>query len=131
MAISDAIKRKAESAIVSVRNSTLPMEMQDNLIEAIESTKETTNGYSQEEKLQYTTENQFMIVRLLAMHMISASKDVKRTWKEVIVECKRELTIIIVTLTVIIGVLLFHEPKLADHIDPITTHLIEQSNQEK
>lgn len=126
MAVSEKIMRKAESAIVSVRNSTLPMEMQDNLIEAIESTKETTNGLSPDEKLQATTENQFMIVRLLAMHMISANKEVKKTWKDVLVECKREFAIVVVALAVIIGVLLWHEPKLADHIDPIASHLINQ-----
>lgn len=126
MAVSEKIMRKAESAIVSIRSSTLPMEMQDNLIEAIESTRETTNGLTPDEKLQATTENQFMIVRLLAMHMISANKDVKKTWKDVLVECKREFAIVVVALAVIIGVLLWHEPKLADHIDPIASHLIDQ-----
>lgn len=126
MAVSEKIMRKAESAIVSIRSSTLPMEMQDNLIEAIESTKETTNGLSPDEKLQATTENQFMIVRLLAMHMISANKEIKKTWKDVLVECKREFAIVVVALAVIIGVLLWHEPKLADHIDPIASHLINQ-----
>lgn len=126
MAVSEKIMRKAESAIASIRSSTLPMEMQDNLVDAIESTKETTNGLTPDEKLQATTENQFMIVRLLAMHMISANKDVKKTWKDVLVECKREFAIVVVALAVIIGVLLWHEPKLADHIDPIASHLIDQ-----
>lgn len=129
MAISDAIKRKAESAIISVRNSTLTMEMQDNLVEAIESTKETTNGLTAEQKLQATTENQFMIVRLLAMHMISAQKDVKRTWKEVIVECKKEIMIVLVALSVVFSVLFALQPQLADHIDPIAQHMIEQQQQ--
>ena len=128
MAISDAIKRKADSAIVAVRNSTLPMEMQDNLIEAIESTRDTTNGFTQEEKLQLTTENQFMIVRLLTMHMINANKEAKKTWKDVLIECKREFAYMIVALAIILGILFGIRPQLADHIDPITKHIMEQQN---
>ena len=128
MAISDAIKRKAESAVVAIRNSTLPMEMQDNLIEAIESTRDTTNGFSSEEKLQLTTENQFMIVRLLTMHMINANKEAKKTWKDVLIECKREFAMVIVALAIILGTLFGIRPQLADHIDPITKHIMEQQN---
>jgi hypothetical protein len=128
MAISDAIKRKADSAIVAVRNSTLPMEMQDNLIEAIESTRDTTNGFTQEEKLQLTTENQFMIVRLLTMHMINANKEAKKTWKDVLIECKREFAMVVVALAIILGILFGIRPQLADHIDPITKHIMEQQN---
>lgn len=126
MAISDAIKRKAESAVVAVRNSTLPMEMQDNLIEAIESTRDTTNGFTQEEKLQLTTENQFMIVRLLTMHMINANKEAKKSWKDVLIECKREFAMVVVALAIILGILFGIRPQLADHIDPITSHLVNQ-----
>ena len=128
MAISDSIKRKAESAVVAVRNSTLPLEMQDNLVEAIESTRDTTNGFTPEEKLQLTTENQFMIVRLLTMHMINANKEVKKTWKDVLIECKREFAMVIVALAIIIGTLFGIRPQLADHIDPITKHIMEQQN---
>lgn len=128
MAISDAIKRKAESAVVAVRNSTLSLEMQDNLVEAIESTRDTTNGFSSEEKLQLTTENQFMIVRLLTMHMINANKEAKKTWKDVLIECKREFAMVIVALAIILGVLFGIRPQLADHIDPITKHIMEQQN---
>lgn len=128
MAISDSIKRKAESAVVAIRNSTLPMEMQDNLIEAIESTRDTTNGFSSEEKLQLTTENQFMIVRLLTMHMINANKEAKKTWKDVLIECKREFAMVIVALAIILGTLFGIRPQLADHIDPITKHIMEQQN---
>ena len=128
MAISDAIKRKADSAIVAVRNSTLPMEMQDNLIEAIESTRDTTNGFTQEEKLQLTTENQFMIVRLLTMHMINANKEAKKTWKDVLIECKREFAYMIVALAIILGILFGFRPHLEDHIDPIAKHIMEQQN---
>lgn len=128
MAISDAIKRKAESAVAAVRNSTLPMEMQDNLVEAIESTRDTTNGFTPEEKLQLTTENQFMIVRLLTMHMISANKETKKTWKDVLIECKREVALVSVVLAIILGILFGIRPQLADHIDPITKHIMEQQN---
>ena len=128
MAINEAIKRKAESAIVSIRSSTLPMEMQDNLIEAIESTKETTNGLTAEQKLQATTENQFMIVRLLAMHMISAQKGIKHSWKEVIIECKREFMYALIAMSIIFSLLFALRPQLADHIDPIAKHIMEQQN---
>lgn len=125
MAISEAIQRKAQSAIVAIRNSSLPMEMQDNLVDAIESTKETTNGLSAEEKLQATTENQFAMVRIMIMHILSEHKHPSH-WKEVIVECKREIAIIVVVLGVLISLLLGFQPDLAEHIDEVLKAKIEQ-----
>lgn len=127
MAISESIQRKANTAINAIRASSLSMEMQDNLVDAIESTKETTNGMTHAEKVQALSENQFEMTRIMIMHMLAEHKHPSH-WKEVIVECKRELTIIICVLGLIIGLLLWHEPKLADHIDPIAKHIMEQQN---
>ena len=126
MAISDSIQRKADTAINAIRASSLSMEMQDNLVDAIESTRETTNGLSAEEKLQATTENQFEIVRIMIMHILNEHKH-PSLWKEVIVECKREIAIIVVVLGFIIGALLWHEPELVHVIEPIAQQ-VQQTN---
>lgn len=126
MAISDSIQRKADTAINAIRASSLSMEMQDNLVDAIESTRETTNGLSAEEKLQATTENQFEIVRIMIMHILNEHKH-PSLWKEVIVECKREIAVIVVVLGIIIGALLWHEPELVHVIEPIAQQ-VQQTN---
>lgn len=125
MAISESIQRKAHTAINAIRASSLSMEMQDNLVDAIESTKETTNGMTHAEKVQALSENQFEMTRIMIMHMLAEHKHPSH-WKEVIVHCKKEITIIICVLALVIGALLWHEPKLADHIDPIAEHLTEE-----
>lgn len=126
MGVSESIQRKANTAINAIRASSLSMEMQDSLVDAIESTKETTNGLSADEKLQATTENQFEMTRIIIMHILAEHKHPSH-WKEVIVECKKELTIIICILALVIGALLWHEPDLVQVIEPIT-HQVQQSN---
>jgi len=73
MAVSRTNEQRAERAIKNVTESQLPMAEKEECVDLINSSKEATNGYSLEEKLQATSENQFHMIRMLVESKIESA----------------------------------------------------------
>ena len=73
MAVSKTNEQRAERAITNVTRSPLPTAEKEECVDLINSSKEATNGYSLEEKLQATSENQFHMIRMLVESKIDSA----------------------------------------------------------
>lgn len=73
MAVSKTNEQRAERTITNVTDSLLPTAEKEECVDLINSSKEATNGYSLEEKLQATSENQFHMIRMLVESKIDSA----------------------------------------------------------
>lgn len=73
MAVSKTNEQRAERTIANVTDSPLPTAEKEECVDLINSSKEATNGYSLEEKLQATSENQFHMIRMLVESKIDSA----------------------------------------------------------
>ena len=86
--ISEKNARKMELSKEELMKSSLPSQEKEDLIEALENSLEGTNGLTPEQKIQNLSESVFSLVRLFVNARCSTGV---KTWKDVLVLCKREL----------------------------------------
>lgn len=108
MAIPEKISHKAETAIQAIEQSSLRSAVRDDLVEAIELSRDATNGLDKEQKLQAVAENMFLLARLFALTVVEGAKPRVDSWKDVIIACKWQL----VLATSIVSALLAYRPQL-------------------
>ncbi len=92
MAVSEKILNRTDTAIQAIRDSHLAPGEKDDLIEIVCDARDGTNGLSPEEKLQSNANNIFALVFLFIR--AATAKPATSSWKEVIIQCRREITII-------------------------------------
>lgn len=117
MAVSEKILNRTDTSIKAVRDSHLDVGEQDDLIEMACGARDGTNGLDPEQKLQACAEN---IANLVFLFIRQAVRKPAPTdsWKDVIIKCRREITIIglgIITLLVL-------RPQIADIVEHILRH---------
>ena len=111
MAISQLNESKAADVIGELDKSPLPGALKEDLRTVIRQTADATNGMDAAEKQQALSQGLFDLARLMVYNMIhDARKPKERTWKDVIVECRRSLCI----LAAIIAGLLIIRPEIAN-----------------
>lgn len=104
--ISEKNQRKADITKDELMSSKLSADEKEDLAEVLQSSLDGTNGLTPEEKLQNVSESVFSLVRLHIRGRCGASV---KSWKDVLVSCKRELMWI---LFAFFGLLFFH-PEIA------------------
>lgn len=119
MAVSDLNQRKHDLAIQAVEGSSLPEHLKEDLVDALASSLEATNGMSQDEKLQATTENIFSLTRLIAVSMATMSTRAA-SWREVAIAYKWALVIM---FSVLCTVLLLR-PELAGLVESLSHSIL-------
>ena len=87
-------------------SSKLSADEKEDLADALQSSLEGTNGLTPEEKLQNVSESVFTLMRL---HVRARCASGIKSWKDVLVSCKRELLWALYGLFV----LLFFHPEIA------------------
>ena len=111
MAISQLNESKVADVIGELDKSPLPGALKEDLRTVIRQTADATNGMDAAEKQQALSQGLFDLARLMVYNMIhDARKPKERTWKDVIVECRRSLCI----LAAIIACLLIIRPEIAN-----------------
>ena len=108
-------KRLADKAISSLQRSEVPAEESALLEGFIGDALAATNGMTPEEKLQACTENQLTLICLFALHL-SEQNAKQRSWKDVIVRCRRE----ILWLGLGLFFLLYFHPEIAGAFDALS-----------
>ena len=86
--ISEKNQRKLQLSKEELMTSKLSTQEKDDLLEALESSLEGTNGLTQEEKLQNVSESVFTLMRLFVRARCAVGA---KSWKDVLVICRREL----------------------------------------
>ena len=119
MAISQTNRRNCDYAVDEIRKSDLSAALKEDLTTVLVRTLETTNGLSQAQKIQSCTENQFDMMRLFVLQIISQGRRVT-TWKDVIVKCRLPLCISVTVLGVAAIVALVLQPQLAEMVEHLT-----------
>lgn len=111
--ISEKNKNKAELYKSAVTNSELDPTDKELLIDFISDSLDATNGYTQEEKLQKTTENQFTTALILSR--LLCKKHETKSWKDVVMNCRNQIVII----ALFISCVLVFRPEIASVIGVI------------
>lgn len=93
MAVSEKILNRTDTSIRAIRDSHLDVGEQDDLIEMACSARDGTNGLNPEEKLQANAENIANLVFLFIRQSVRKPLPTD-TWKDVIIKCRREITVI-------------------------------------
>lgn len=104
--ISEKNQRKLQLSKEELMTSKLSTQEKDDLLEALESSLEGTNGLTQDEKLQNVSESVFTLMRLFVRARCAVGA---KSWKDVLVNCKREIMWLGFAL---FGLLFFH-PEIA------------------
>lgn len=104
--ISDKNQRKYQLSKDELMSSKLSPDEKEDLADALQSSLEGTNGLTPEEKLQNVSESVFTLMRL---HVRARCASGIKSWKDVIVGCKREILWALYGLFV----LLFFHPEIA------------------
>lgn len=102
MAVPAKIAARTDAAIQIIRESSLPMSEVDDLISILVEARDGTNGLSLEEKVQANAHNIANLCSLFVRHSVDAAK-YRRSWRDVIVECKWPLVICVITLSILIA----------------------------
>ena len=116
MAISAINQHRNELAKQFIDGSQLNADKKADLDEMLDSSLRTTNGLKPEEKLDAISDNLYQLTRLTCIHIAETPKTA--SWKDVIIKCRREITIIglgIITLLVL-------RPQIADIVEHILRH---------
>jgi hypothetical protein len=116
MAISAINQHRNELAKQFIDGSQLNADTKADLDEMLDSSLRTTNGLKPEEKLDAISDNLYQLTRLTCIHIAETPKTA--SWKDVIIKCRREITIIglgIITLLVL-------RPQIADIVEHILRH---------
>lgn len=108
MAVPEKVKNRSETAIAGVKKSDLSMGEADDLIEIIREAEAGTNGLSLEDKVQANAVNIANLCFLFTKHIVESCK-YRRTWKDIVVECRWP---IVICVGIIATLLAFH-PELA------------------
>ena len=93
MAVSEKILNRTDTAVKAIRDSHLDVGEQDDLIEMACSARDGTNGLDPEQKLQANAENIANLVFLFIRQSVRKPAPTD-TWKDVIIKCRREITVI-------------------------------------
>lgn len=109
MAVTPQNETKAALTIEAVEASALESNLKSDLVEMISDAKVATNGLSPEEKLQAVADNQFRMIRALAIALVNGAKPRVRTWKDVFVARPWPC---VTALLIVCALLAFH-PQLA------------------
>jgi len=113
MAVSAINQHRNELAKQFIDGSQLNADTKADLDEMLDSSLRTTNGLKPEEKLDAISDNLYQLTRLTCIHIAETPKTA--SWKDVIIKCRREITIIglgIITLLVL-------RPQIADIVEHI------------
>lgn len=86
--ISEKNQRKLQLSKDELLSSKLSPDEKEDLADALESCLEGTNGLTPDEKLQNVSESVFTLMRL---HVRARCSMGIKSWKDVLVSCKREL----------------------------------------
>lgn len=116
MAISAINQHRNDLAKQFIDASQLNADTKADLDEMLDSSLRTTNGLKPEEKLDAISDNLYQLTRLTCIHIAETPKTA--SWKDVIIKCRREITIIglgIITLLVL-------RPQIADIVEHILRH---------
>lgn len=116
MAVSAINQHRNELAKQFIDGSQLNADTKADLDEMLDSSLRTTNGLKPEEKLDAISDNLYQLTRLTCIHIAETPKTA--SWKDVIIKCRREITIIglgIITLLVL-------RPQIADIVEHILRH---------
>lgn len=116
MAISAINQHRNDLAKQFIDGSQLNADSKADLDEMLDSSLRTTNGLKPEEKLDAISDNLYQLTRITCIHIAETPKTA--SWKDVIIKCRREITIIglgIITLLVL-------RPQIADIVEHILRH---------
>lgn len=116
MAIPEKTKNRTETGINAVRNADMPIGDIDDFIEILKEAEAGTNGLSLEDKVQANAVNIANLCFLFVKHIVESCK-YRRTWKDIIVECKWAIVICVG----IVSMLLAFHPELATILNNIAT----------
>lgn len=108
MAVPEKVKNRIETGINAVRNSNMSIGDIDDSIEILKEAEAGTNGLSLEDKVQANAVNIANLCFLFTKHIVESCK-YRRTWKDIVVECKWP---IVICVGIIATLLAFH-PELA------------------
>jgi len=117
MAVSEKILNRTDTAIQAIRDSHLAPGEKDDLIEIVCDARDGTNGLSDAEKLQANAQNIFALV-FLYVRAATAKPAPTDTWKDVIIKCRREITVIGLGAFA----LLAFRPQIAAVVEHIISH---------
>lgn len=104
--ISEKNQRKLQLSKDELMSSKLSPDEKEDLADALESCLEGTNGLTPDEKLQNVSESVFTLMRL---HVRARCASGIKSWKDVLVICRRELMYLGFGLTA----LLLFRPEIA------------------
>lgn len=120
MPVSDDNRRKRDYAVGEIASSNLSAALKEDLSDVVSRAMETTNGLTQEQKLQACTENQFDMARLLALFIVGQGRRVT-SWKDVAIAFKWPLVLMFGSLCVT----LILKPELAALVESLA-HVMRQ-----
>ena len=109
MAVSEQNAARANDCIGALDASPLPGALKEDLRAVVRSTEQGTNGLSPEEKQQAIAQGLFDLARITIYNMIHEAKRPARSWKDVVVETRRELC----WLALVAAVVLILRPEIA------------------
>lgn len=89
--ITDRYQKQKDRTEAMIEASSLGQEEKDDYIDLLTLSLQGTNGLSSDQKLQNVSEVNFGLVRLFCQHIVDSKKADAKSWREVIVKCKREL----------------------------------------
>ena len=116
MAILESNQHKHDFVVSEVSNSDLSAALKEDIVEVLGNTLASTNGMTQDQKIQASTQNQFDMMRLFALQLVSQGRHVT-TWKDVIVKCRVPLFISATILGTSAIVALILQPQLAAMVE--------------
>lgn len=118
MAVSELNQRKHDLVVKAVAESNLSTSLKEDLTDSLAKSLETTNGLSQDEKLQACTENQFTLTRLFAITLVQLGSRAA-SWRDVAIAYKWPLVIMFGFLCLA----LMLRPELAALVESISNHI--------
>lgn len=118
MPVSPLNESKAADVLRSLDESPLPGALKEDLRTIVRQTADATNGMTPEEKTQALSQGVFDIARLMVYNMIHEARHPTRSWKDVIVECRRTICV----LAGIIAGLLIIRPEIAEIAYAVSGH---------
>lgn len=114
MAISPDHQRITDLLVKDIEGSGLTADEKNNLVTSLQGALESTNGLTQEEKLQSVCVSNFwqaVNIAKIQLAVLKGGKEVQ-SWKTVIVRCANQ----ILAAIAILAVLFFFHPELAEVI---------------
>lgn len=101
---------RAGDVLAALEKSPLPGPLREDLREIVRQTEQAANGLPPNQKLQGVSQGLFDLARIMIYNMIHEAQHRARTWRDVIVECRAWICL----LVGIVAVAFIIRPELAE-----------------